>query len=70
MLPTGTVLPLPFGISIPWTGHLEEPYTQLRLLKIFKYEASSLKPVLCVITHTSQVYACTLTQESGLATDI
>lgn len=39
--------------------HLEEPYTQPRLLEIFKSEASFLKPVFCLITHTAQVYACT-----------
>lgn len=61
MLSTGTVLPPPFRVSIP---------AVLRLLEIFKYEASFLKPVCCAITHTAQVYACTLTQELGLATDI
>lgn len=39
--------------------HLEGPYTQPRLLEIFKSEASFLKPVFCLITHTAQVYACT-----------
>lgn len=27
--------------------------------EIFKSEASFLKPVFCLITHTAQVYACT-----------
>lgn len=39
--------------------HLEGPYTQPRLLEIFKSEASFLKSVFCLITHTAQVYACT-----------
>lgn len=47
--------------------HLERPYTQLRLLEVFKYEASFLKPVCCVITHTAQAYACTLGTGIGLS---
>lgn len=39
--------------------HLEGPYTQPGLLEILKSEASFLKPVFCLITHTAQIYACT-----------
>lgn len=39
--------------------HLQGPSTQPRLLEIFKSEASFLKPVFCLITHTAQVYAYT-----------
>lgn len=65
----GTILPLPFGVSCACTDsvHLERPYTQLRLLEVFKYEASFLKPVCCVITHTAQAYACTLGTGIGLS---
>lgn len=36
--------------------HLERPYAQPRLLEVFEDEASFLKPVCCVITHTLQEY--------------
>lgn len=64
MLPTGSPLSLPFGVSIPavlaetvyiWKGLTLSQDSW----EIFKSEASFLKPVFCLITHTAQVYACT-----------
>lgn len=46
--------------------HLEGPYAQLRLLAIFKYEASFLKPVVSLLILHKYMHA----QELGLATDI